>query len=84
MVQPGWEDERTDTVCAEYRGGQWLICRALEVVLGGWIADDNCGGAMQADLPLEDMIYAAAHAYLDSRGTGWITAIFFDAAGGSS
>ena len=80
MVQPGWEDERTDTVCAEYRG-QWLICRALEVVLG-WIADDNCG-AMQADLPLEDMIYAAAHAYLDSRGTGWITAIF-DAAGGSS
>ncbi len=39
---------------------------------------------MQADLPLEDMIYAAAHAYLDSRGgTGWITAIF-DAAGGSS
>uniref|UniRef100_UPI0023F75F7B hypothetical protein n=1 Tax=Mycolicibacterium obuense TaxID=1807 RepID=UPI0023F75F7B len=43
---------------------------------------DNCG-AMQADLPLEDMIYAAAHAYLDSRGTGWITAIF-DAAGGSS
>uniref|UniRef100_A0A5Q5BR12 Uncharacterized protein n=2 Tax=unclassified Mycobacterium TaxID=2642494 RepID=A0A5Q5BR12_MYCSS len=77
MVQPGWDDEPTGSACTEYRA-QWLICRALEVVLG-WIADGN-SGAVPADLPMEDMIYAAAHAYLDGRGTGWITDLF-DAAG---
>lgn len=73
MVQPGWDEERSESSAAEYRA-QWLICRMLEVVLG-WIADDNTG-TTPASLPLDDMVYAAAHAYLDSRGNSWITDLF--------
>ncbi len=35
MVQPGWEDERTDTVCAEYRGGNGLFAGRLRWSWGG-------------------------------------------------
>lgn len=78
MVQPGWDEERSESSAAEYRA-QWLICRMLEVVLG-WIADDSTG-ATPARLPLDDMVYAAAHAYLDSRGSRWITDLFASAEG---
>ena len=78
MVQPGWDEERSESTAAEYRA-QWLICRMLEVVLG-WIADDSTG-ATPARLPLDDIVYAAAHAYLDSRGSSWITDLFASAEG---
>jgi hypothetical protein len=78
MVQTGWDDERSNSADAEYRA-QWLISRALEAVLG-WIADESTG-ITSAELPLDDMVYAAAHAYLDGRGNGWITDLFATAEG---
>ncbi|WP_370333830.1 hypothetical protein [Mycolicibacterium hippocampi] len=75
--QPGWGDlERSASIDTEYRG-QWLISRALEAVLG-WIADPGTDGK-PAELPMADIVYAAAHAHLDGRGTDWITDLFTQA-----
>jgi GNAT superfamily N-acetyltransferase len=76
IAQPGWDFERSASIDAEYRG-QWLISRALEAVLG-WIADTGTDGK-PAELPMADIVYAAAHAHLDGRGTDWITELFTQA-----
>lgn len=76
IAQPGWDQERSASIDTEYRG-QWLISRALEAVLG-WIADPGSDGK-PAELPMADIVYAAAHAHLDGRGTGWITDLFAQA-----
>jgi hypothetical protein len=73
IAQPGWDQERSASIDTEYRG-QWLISRTLEAVLG-WIADTG-GASKPAELPMADIVYAAAHAHLDGRGTGWITDLF--------
>lgn len=76
IAQPGWDLERSSAIESEYRG-QWLISRALEAVLG-WIADPGTDGK-PAELPMADIVYAAAHAHLDGRGTDWITELFAQA-----
>jgi hypothetical protein len=76
VVQPGWDGERSAGTDVEYRS-QWLISRALEAVLG-WIADTSTD-TNPAELPVSDIVYAAAHAHLDDRGTGWITDFFDEA-----
>ncbi len=73
IAQPGWDQERSASIDTEYRG-QWLISRALEAVLG-WIADPGTDGK-PTELPMADIVYAAAHAHLDGRGTDWITDLF--------
>lgn len=77
IAQPGWDLERLASIDSEYRG-QWLISRALEAVLG-WIADTSTDGK-PAELPMADIVYAAAHAHLDGRGSDWITNLFAQAA----
>jgi hypothetical protein len=69
LVQPGWTAERSASDEVEYRA-RWLIARALEAVLG-WIAEDD--STEKTALPVADIVYAAVHAHLDDRGTGWIT-----------
>ena len=76
IAQPGWNQEPSASVDTEYRG-QWLISRALEAVLG-WIAEPGMVGE-PAELPMADIVYAAAHAHLDGRGTDWITDLFTQA-----
>lgn len=76
IAQPGWDLERSASIDTEYRG-QWLISRTLEAVLG-WIADSG-SASKPAELPMADIVYAAAHAHLDGRGTGWITDLFAEA-----
>lgn len=76
IAQPGWDLERSASIDSEYRG-RWLISRALEAVLG-WIADPGTDGK-PAELPMADIVYAAAHAHLDGRGTDWITDLFTQA-----
>ncbi len=69
LVQFGWTTERSASDEVEYRA-RWLIARALEAVLG-WIAEGDC--TEKTELPVADIVYAAAHAHLDDRGTGWIS-----------
>jgi hypothetical protein len=72
VAQPGWDADAQRSATA-YRS-RWLIGRALEAVLG-WVADSGTD-RKPAALPVADMVYAAAHAHLDGRGTGWITDLF--------
>jgi hypothetical protein len=76
MVQPGWDPEPAMSmmVSGEY-GRQWIVSRALEVVLG-WIADESQDFSRRSsrpELPLADMVYAAIHAHLDGSGAQRIT-----------
>jgi hypothetical protein len=73
LVQPGWTTERSASDEVEYRA-RWLIARALEAVLG-WITD----GDSDERPALPDIVYAAAHAHLDGRGTGWISELLTQA-----
>lgn len=78
-VQPGWDAERSASSVrnqGEYRS-QWLIARALEVVLG-WIADTSID-RKPAELPVADMVYAAVHAHLDGSGVRWIGEVLDEA-----
>lgn len=74
-VQPGWDVARSArSVSNDGRyQAQWLISRALEVVLG-WVADISTD-SKPAELPLADMVYAAVHAHLDGSGERWIDAV---------
>ena len=69
LVQPGWTTERSASDEVEYRA-RWLIARALEAVLGWIIAGRQRREGRAAG---GDIVYAAAHAHLDDRGTGWIS-----------
>jgi hypothetical protein len=73
LVQPGWTTERGAGDEVEYRA-RWLIARALEAVLG-WITD----GESDERPALPDIVYSAAHAHLDGRGTGWISELLAEA-----
>lgn len=78
-VQPGWDAERTASSISndgEYRS-QWIISRALEVVLG-WIADTSTD-SKPAELPLADLVYAAVHSYLDGSGARWVDEVIAEA-----